>query len=200
MITLSLNFDKGAKNANRGAHEQLIRDIVDTHLAFPGSEKLKMGVNIKNNGDASVSFTGPKDAIAEARRLWRENAKPAAAKVKRAALKLRQSAARATKSVKRKSAKFVAARKAAPKPKTVKKAAKRVVARAKSKVSPTRSKKRKSRRTGGPERRGPPAETFLRSTSRQPSRSVAGLSPGTDGSRPPRIQGAVAEWLKAMVC
>ena len=129
MITLSWNFDKGAKNANRGTHEQEIRDIVDTHLSFPGSEKLKMGVNIKNNGAASVSFTGPKEAIAEAKRLWRENVKPAAAKVKRAAAKLRRAATRATKSAKRK---------------TAKKATKRVIARAKAKVSRKTAKKRKS--------------------------------------------------------
>jgi len=139
MITLSLNFDKGTKNANRGAHEQQIRDIVDTHLAFPGSEKLKLGVTIKDNGAASVSFTGPKEAIAEAKRLWRENVKPAAAKVKRAAAKFRRAATRAAKPVKRKSVK-----KAAPKPTTAKKAAKRVVARAKAKVSRKTSKKRKS--------------------------------------------------------
>jgi hypothetical protein len=135
MITLSLNFDKGAKNANRGNQEEQIRDIVDTHLTFPGSEKLKMGVTIKNNGAASVSFTGPQEAIAEARRLWRENVKPAAAKVKRSVTKLRRRADQATKSVKRKVVK-----KGAPKLRTAKKVAKNVVARAKSKVS----RKRKS--------------------------------------------------------
>jgi hypothetical protein len=144
MITLSLNFDKGTRNASRGAHEQQIRDIVDTHLAFPGSEKLKMGVNIKNNGAASVSFTGPKEAIAEARRLWRENVKPAAAKVKRAAMKLRRAATRATTPVKRKSVKKAATKSATPKPTTVKKAAKHTVAGAKSKVPRKTSRKRKS--------------------------------------------------------
>jgi hypothetical protein len=144
MITLSFNSDKGAKNANRGTREQEIRNIVDTHLAFPGSEKLKLGVTIKNNGDASVSFTGPKEALAEAKRLWRENAKPAAAKVKRAAMKLRRAAARATKPVKRKSVENGATKKVAPKPTAAKKAAKRVVAHAKSKVSPKTPKKRKS--------------------------------------------------------
>ena len=139
MITLSLNFE-GARNANRGTQEQQIRDIIDTHLAFPGSEKLKLGVNIKNNGAASVSFTGPKEAIAEARRLWRENVKPAAAKVRRAAMKVR----RATKPVKRKSVKKAATKKATPKATTAKKAAKRVGARAKAKVSRKTSKKRKS--------------------------------------------------------
>ncbi|HUB66838.1 MAG TPA: hypothetical protein VL981_05070 [Candidatus Methylacidiphilales bacterium] len=137
MITLSLNFDKGAKNANRGTHEQQIRDIIDTHLTFPGSEKLKMGVNIKNNGAASVSFTGPKEAIAEARRLWRENVKPAAAKVKRTAAKLRRAATRATKPVKRKSVK-----KATTKLATAKKTAKHTGA--KSKMSRKTRKKRKS--------------------------------------------------------
>ena len=144
MITLSLNFDKDTKHANRGTHEQQIRDIVDTHLTFPGSEKLKMGVNIKNNGAASVSFTGPKEAIAEAKRLWRENVKPAAAKVKRAAMKVRRAARRATKPVKRKSVKKAATKKATPKPTTVKKATKRVVARAKAKVSRKTAKKRKA--------------------------------------------------------
>ena len=138
MITLSLNFE-GAKNANRGGREQQIRDLVDAHLAFPGSEKLKMGVTLKNNGAASVSFTGPQEAIAEARRLWRKNVKPAAAKVKRAAMKVRRAATRAAKPVKRKSVK-----KATPKATTAKKAAKRVGARAKAKVSRKTSKKRKS--------------------------------------------------------
>jgi hypothetical protein len=131
MITLSLNFDKGANN---GSREQEIRDIVDTHLAFPGSEKLKMGVNIKNNGAASVSFTGPKEAIAEARRLWRENVKPAAARMKRTAAKMRRAATRANKQVK----------KAATKLTSAKKVAKHVVARAKSKASRKTAKKRKS--------------------------------------------------------
>jgi hypothetical protein len=144
MITLSLNFDKGTKNANRGTQEQQIRDIVDTRLTFPGSEKLKMGVNIKNNGAASVSFTGPKEALAEAKRLWRENVKPAAAKVKRAAMKARRAATRATKPVKRKLAKKAATKKAKPKLTTVKKAAKYASARAKSKLSRKPSKQRKS--------------------------------------------------------
>ena len=139
MITLSFNSDKGAKNANRGTREQEIRDIVDTHLSFPGSDKLKLGVTLKNNGDASVSFTGPQEAIAEVRRLWREKVQPAAAKVKRVANKLRRAATRAAKPVKRKAVK----KKAAPKPKTVKKAAKRVVTRAKAKVSRKTPKKRK---------------------------------------------------------
>jgi len=135
MITLSLNFDNGAKNANRGTHEQQIRDMVDTHLAFPGSEKLKMGVTIKDNGAASVSFTGPQEAIAEARRLWRENVEPAAAKLKRTAAKVKQAATRATKPVKRKLVK-----KATPKVTPAKKAG----ARAKSKVVRKTSPKRKS--------------------------------------------------------
>jgi hypothetical protein len=138
MITLSFNADKGAKNANRGAREQEIRDIIDTHLAFPGSDKLKFGVSLKSNGDASISFTGPQDAISEARRLWREKVQPAAAKVKRAANKLKRTATRAAKPVKRKSAKKAAAKKS--KPKTVKKAAKRVVTRAKTKVSRKRKR------------------------------------------------------------
>ena len=66
MITLSFSSDKGAKNANRGTHEQQIRDTVDTHLAFPGSEKLKMGVNIKNNGAAgSLKETAPNGYAAQ---------------------------------------------------------------------------------------------------------------------------------------
>jgi hypothetical protein len=142
MITLSFNSDKGAKNANRGAREQEIRDIVDTHLAFPGSEKLKLGVTIKSNGDASLSFTGPQEAIAEAKRLWRENVKPTAAKMKRAAMKVRRAATRATKPVKRKSVKKAATKKATST--TANKATKRVLARAKAKLSRKSSKKRKS--------------------------------------------------------
>jgi hypothetical protein len=138
MITLSFNADKGTKNANRGAREQEIRDIIDTHLAFPGSDKLKFGVTLKNNGDASISFTGPQEAISEARRLWREKVKPAAAKVKRAANKLKRAATRAAKPVKRKSAKKAAPKKS--KPKTVKKAAKRAVARVKAKVPSKRKR------------------------------------------------------------
>src|SRR5471032_1807324 len=111
MITLSLNFDKDARNAKRGTREQQIRDIIDTHLAFPGSEKLKLGVTIKSNGDASVSFTGPQEAIAEARRLWRENVKPAGAKMKRAAMKVRRAATRTTEAVKRKLVRKVSTRK-----------------------------------------------------------------------------------------
>jgi hypothetical protein len=136
MITLSFNSDKGAKNAHRGTREQEIRDIVDTHLSFPGSDKLKLGVTLKNNGDASVSFTGPQEALAEVRRLWHEKVQPVAAKVKRAANKLRRAATRAAKPVKRKSAKK-------SKPNTVKKTAKQVVARAKAKVTRKTSKKRK---------------------------------------------------------
>jgi hypothetical protein len=130
MITLSFNADKGTKNANRGAREQEIRNIIDTHLAFPGSDKLKFGVTLKNNGDASISFTGPQEAISEARRLWREKVKPAAAKVKRAANKLKRAATRAAKPVKRKATKKTAK----------KKAAKRVVARAKAKVPSKRKR------------------------------------------------------------
>ena len=143
MITLSFSSDKGAKKANHGTREKEIRDIVDTHLAFPGSEKLKLGVTIRNNGDASVSFTGPQEAIAEARRLWRENVKPAVEKVKRAAMKMRRAATRATNAVKRNSVKKAVTEKAAPKPTTAKKVSKRVVALAKAKLSRKISKKRK---------------------------------------------------------
>src|ERR1700761_9083165 len=115
MITLSFNFAKDTKKANRGAHEQQIRDIVDTHLTFPGSDKLKMGVNIKDNGIASVSFTGPKDTLAEGRRLGREHVKPAAEKVKRVAAKVKRTATRAANPVKRKSVKKSVTKKSASK-------------------------------------------------------------------------------------
>jgi hypothetical protein len=142
MITLNI---EGAKRKNRGAEEQQIRDIVDTHLTFPGSDKLKMGVNIKENGAFSVSFTGPQEAIAEAKRLWQENVKPAAAKVQRAATKLKRQAKRAANATKLKPAKKAAPkRKAATKAKTVKKAAKSAIVRAKAKVSKKTTKKRKS--------------------------------------------------------
>jgi hypothetical protein len=144
MITLSFSSDKGAKNANRGTREKEIRDIVDTHLAFPGSEKLKMGVNVKDNGAFSVSFTGPQEVIAEAKRLWRENVKPAAAKVKKAALKAKRAATRAAKPAKRKTTKKAETRKAAVNPVTAKKATKRIVARTKAKVSRKAPKKRKA--------------------------------------------------------
>ncbi len=144
MITLSFSSDKGAKNANRGTREKEIRDIVDTHLAFPGSEKLKMGVNVKDNGAFSVSFTGPQEAIAEAKRLWRENVKPAAAKVKKAALKAKRAATRAAKPAKRKTTKKAGTRKTAVKPVTAKKTAKRIVARTKAKGSRKAPKKRKA--------------------------------------------------------
>lgn len=144
MITLSFDFGKGAKHANRGTHEQEIRDIVDTHLAFPGSEKLRMGVNVKSNGATSVSFTGPQEAIAEARRLWRENVQPAVAKVKRAATKLRRSAARAAQPAKRKPTKKIVAKKTAAKkatPKPAKKVAKRAAVRVKAKTKTSRKRK-----------------------------------------------------------
>ena len=134
MITLSFNSDKGARNANRGTREQEIRDIIDTHLTFPGSDKLKFGVTLKNNGDASISFTGPQEAISEARRLWREKVQPVAAKVKRAANKLKRQATRAAKPKK------TTKKKAAPKKA---KSVKRVVAKAKAKVARKPAKKRK---------------------------------------------------------
>ncbi|MCE0497761.1 MAG: hypothetical protein LV481_07435 [Methylacidiphilales bacterium] len=85
-----------------------------------------------------------KEAIAEAKRLWREHVKPAAAKVKRAAAKVKRAAIRATKPVKRKPVKRAATKKATPKRTTTKKVAKHAVARAKSKVSRKTSKKRAS--------------------------------------------------------
>ena len=122
MITLSFNSDKGARNANRGTREQEIRDIVDTHLAFPRSEKLKLGVNIKDNGAFSVSFTGPQEAIAEAKRLWQENVKPAAEESEARCGEAEAVGSARGRTVKRKTVKKTKTKKAAPK--TAKKAAK----------------------------------------------------------------------------
>jgi hypothetical protein len=69
MITLSLNFG--------GAHAKKVRDLIDTHLGFPGSDKLKMGLTIKDSGTASVTFAGPNEVVSEAKRLWTEKGKPA---------------------------------------------------------------------------------------------------------------------------
>ncbi len=95
MITLSLNFDGLTDKTGRSSHEKKVREIVGTHLTFPGSDKLKMGVTIKDNGFASVTFAGPRDIVSEAKRLWQENVKPATDRV-------RSVAARATSSIKRK--------------------------------------------------------------------------------------------------
>jgi hypothetical protein len=133
MITLSLNFDKLVNGTNRTTHEKQIRDVVDTHLGFPGSDKLKMGVTIKENGATSVSFTGPKDAIAEAKRLWRENVTPAAKKVNKAVTRVTTTAKKAVKKAK---AKVTAAKSA-----TTKRATK---VKAKAKTTKPAAKKRKA--------------------------------------------------------
>ena len=78
MINLSLNFD-GAEDA---AHAKKVRELIGTHFGFPGSDKLKLDVILKDNGSSSVSFAGPKDIIAEAKRLWTENVEPTANKFK----------------------------------------------------------------------------------------------------------------------
>ena len=87
MITLSLNFDEITGKTERTSHEKKIREIVGAHFAFPGSDKLKMGVTIKDNGSSSVTFAGPKDIVTEAKRLWQENVKPTADQVKSVASK-----------------------------------------------------------------------------------------------------------------
>ena len=87
MITLSLNFDGITGKTERTSHEKKIREIVGAHFAFPGSDKLKMGVTIKDNGSSSVTFAGPKDIVTEAKRLWQENVKPTADRAKSVASK-----------------------------------------------------------------------------------------------------------------
>src|ERR1017187_4819179 len=82
MITLSLNFDGMTAKTERASHEKKVREIVGAHFAFPGSDKLKMGVTIKDNGSSSVTFAGPKDIVTEAKRLWQENVKPTADRAK----------------------------------------------------------------------------------------------------------------------
>jgi hypothetical protein len=136
---INLNFD--GKKANRG-HEKQIRDIVDTHLVFPGSDKLKLGVNIKENGAFSLSFTGPQDAIAEAERLWKENVTPAAKKLQKAAAKIKRSTAAKTAAVKKTNK--TAVKKVAAKATPGKKTAKKTVVRTKAKVAAKPAKKRKS--------------------------------------------------------
>jgi len=85
MITLSLNLDGITGKTERSSHEKRVREIVGTHLAFPGSDKLKMGVTIKDNGSSSVTFAGPREIVSEAKRLWEENVVPATDRVKSAA-------------------------------------------------------------------------------------------------------------------
>ena len=82
-----MNFDGKTGKTERASREKKVREIVGTHFAFPGSDKLKMGVTIKDNGSSSVTFSGPKEVIAEAKRLWQENVKPAADRFKSAAAK-----------------------------------------------------------------------------------------------------------------
>src|ERR1700761_1013120 len=82
MITLSLNFNGNATNATRAAQDR-VREVIDTHLAFPGSDKLKWGLTIKDNGASSVTFAGPHDIVSEAKRLWKENVGSSTEEVKK---------------------------------------------------------------------------------------------------------------------
>ncbi len=107
MITLSLNFDNLLGGTSSKSHEKKVRELVDTHLTFPGSDKLTLDFNFKDNGSSSVSFTGPKDALAEAKRLWAENVKPAADKVKQAVAQASKKAQDAAKKANAKAAKAV---------------------------------------------------------------------------------------------
>ncbi len=100
MITLSLNFDNLLGGTSTKSHEKKVRDLVDTHLTFPGSDKLKLGFNFKENGATAVSFTGPKEALDEAKRLWAQNVKPAADKVKKAVAEANKKAQAAAKKAK----------------------------------------------------------------------------------------------------
>lgn len=141
MITLSLNFDNLLGGSSSKSHEKKVRELVDTHLTFPGSDKLKLGFNFKDNGATAVSFTGPEDALAEAKRLWAENVKPAADKVKKAVAEANKKAQAAAKNAKTTATKTTkkAATKApvkvkATKAKSVKKAPARSVT-AKAKVA-----------------------------------------------------------------
>jgi hypothetical protein len=110
MITLSLNFHKLLGQSERTTHEKNVRAIVDNHLTFPGSDKLKLGVTIKENGASTVSFAGPGDVVSEAKRIWSENVTPAANKIKAATVK-------SVKTIQRRAKKALA--KAKPKAKTV---------------------------------------------------------------------------------
>jgi len=83
MITLSLNFNGLIGKTDRASHVKKVREIVDSHLSFPGSDKLKMGLNIKDNGATSVTFAGPQEIVSEAKRLWQEKVQPAANRLKR---------------------------------------------------------------------------------------------------------------------
>jgi hypothetical protein len=139
MITLSLNFAGITGNA-RAAHEKKVRNLVDTHFGFPGSDKLKMDVTLKDNGYSSVSFAGPSDVISEAKRIWQENVKPAADKIKAnvvsTARKVKAASVRGAKKTVKKAKKSVtvAKKKVAPKKKAV---------RAKLKVKATKKNKKR---------------------------------------------------------
>jgi hypothetical protein len=137
MITLSLNFDNLLGGTARNSHEKKIRELIDTHLTFPGSDKLQFGVNIKDNGSSSVSFTGPKDAIAEAKRLWKENVQPTADKLKKAVDRANKQTAKAVKSS---NAKLATAVKKAKKEAAAKKTAATKPSKAKVAKAPSRAK------------------------------------------------------------
>ena len=134
MITLSLNFDGKSGNA---AQVKKVRELIGTHLGFPGSDKLKLDVTIKDNGSSSVSFAGPKDVIAEAKRLWHENVAPAAKKlqnqVKTTVKPVVEKVKARAKAVAKPVAKAVKVKKAAPKKKTVKATVKVTTAKKKKK-------------------------------------------------------------------
>ena len=130
MITLSLNFD-GITGKARTSHEKKVRKLVDTHLGFPGSDKLKMGLTVKDNGYSAVTFAGPRDVISEAKRLWNENVQPTANKLQ---TKFKAAAKKATAEVKKSVAKVRKPRKVA--------VAKRKTVRVKAKVSVSKKKKR----------------------------------------------------------
>jgi len=149
MITLSLNFAGITGNA-RTTHEKKVRKLVDTHFGFPGSDKLKMDVTLEDNGSSSVSFAGPRDVIAEAKRVWQESIKPAADKLKanvvRTANKVKAASVRTANKVKAKSVSTAkktvqkAKKSVAPKKKA---APKKKVVRAKVKVTATKKKKKR---------------------------------------------------------
>jgi len=131
MITLSLNFE-GITGKAKTSHEKQVRKLVDTHLGFPGSDKLKMGLTVKDNGYSAVTFAGPRDVIAEAKRLWSENVQPTANKLQS---KFKAVAAKAKTKIKKA---------AAPIKKKVKAVVpKRKIVRAKAKVSVSKKKKKR---------------------------------------------------------
>jgi hypothetical protein len=133
MITLSLNFDGLINRSDRASHQKKVREIVDTHLGFPGSDKLKMGLTIKDNGSSSVTFAGPKDLVSEARRVWEENGKPAVNKVRSVAAKTAASVQQKAKSTVKKTKKAAASKVKAVKAVVKKKPASKKKAPAKKK-------------------------------------------------------------------